>query len=55
MANIVEGVGSSGKVYSFWIAFLTPKSPTGKISGLPRQNIKNISAVHLPIPFTCIN
>ena len=25
------------------------------VTDLPRQNIKNISAVHLPIPFTCIS
>src|ERR671939_1167464 len=37
------------------MAFLTPKSVTDNTSCLPRQNIKNISAVHLPIPFTCCN
>jgi hypothetical protein len=55
IANNSAGFGSSGKEYNLCTAFLIPRSVTGKISGLPRQNIKNISDVHLPIPFTRVN
>ena len=37
------------------IPLITPKSSAGKISGRQRLNIRNISAVHLPIPLIWTN
>lgn len=34
------------------IAFFRPRSPVEKMSSLPRVNIRNISAVHWPMPLT---
>ena len=52
---ILSGLESSSNRYVLFIAFLNPKSVTGNMSFLARQNIKNISAVHLPIPFTLVS
>ena len=32
-----------------------PRSPTGSTSGRRSANIRNICAVHVPIPFTCVS
>ena len=37
------------------MAARTPRSSTGSTSSLPREKIRNISAVHLPIPFTWVS
>ena len=39
--------------YIFFIARFIPRSSAGNTSSRPRENMRNISAVHLPMPFTC--
>ena len=55
ISKTFAGLGSCGKPYSFCTAFLIPKSPKGIMSSLPRWKIRNISAVHLPMPLTLTN
>ena len=41
------------KLQQILIAFLIPRSKSGKTSNRPNRNIRNIWAVHTPMPFTC--
>ena len=41
--------------YARWMALTMPRSPTGMTSGRCSRNMRNISAVHRPIPFTFVN
>src|ERR1044072_5367596 len=52
---IYSRVGQLDKLYNFLIAFFTPKSSNGNTSSRCRLKMRNISAVHLPIPFTLTN
>src|SRR5688572_19042179 len=49
------GVGARRSLYARWTALTMPRSPTGKTSGRWRRNIKNISAVQRPMPFTLVS
>ena len=53
-AVLAAGAGLAASPYARCTAFTMPRSPTGSTSGRRRRNIKNISAVHLPIPFTLV-
>lgn len=37
------------------MAFFRPKSPWEKMSSRPRENMRNISAVQRPMPFTVMS
>src|SRR4030042_2329307 len=47
---ISSSEGLPGSLYDIFNPLLSPASFTDKTSGLPSANIRNISAVHLPIP-----
>ena len=49
------GVGSARSLYALWTALTMPRSPTGSTSGRCKRNIRNISAVQRPMPFTLVN
>src|SRR5581483_4230547 len=53
--SVSFGFGSSCNENAIWTPFLNPRSPTGNTSSLPSEKIKNISAVHLPMPLTCVS
>src|SRR3989338_347531 len=52
--SISSASGKCESVYNSWNPFWIPKSPTGSTSERLSVNIKNMSALHLPIPFTTI-
>ena len=49
------GVGARRSLYARWTALTMPRSPTGSTSGRCRRNIRNISAVQRPMPFTLVS
>mgnify|MGYP003693664141 CR=1 FL=1 len=54
-ASSDPATGALRSLYARWTAFTIPRSPTGSTSGRCRRKIRNISAVHRPIPFTCVS
>ena len=51
---ISGGLGNSSSPYALRIAARIPRSPTGRMSVLRSANIRNMCAVHSPIPFTAV-
>ena len=47
--------GSLRSRYCTWTARRMPWSPTGSTSGRPRWNIRNMCALHSPMPFTAVS